>query len=126
MITTGSNYITKFGVRIFFTDAKNREQKAKATCDIWFEGKFMGIIAKKLAVKLTGGKFKRNYEALGIPEMTEQNLHQIYDLAKQYKVPYWYFMNIEDPSERGYDAIRRLFLLEMIETLPNSFSSNKR
>jgi len=39
---------------------------------------------------------------------------------------YWYFMNIEDPSERGYDAIRRLFLLEMIETLPNSFSSNKK
>jgi lysophospholipase L1-like esterase len=26
---------------------------------------------------------------------------------------YWYFINLEDPNERGYDAIRRLFLLEI-------------
>ena len=26
---------------------------------------------------------------------------------------YWLFINLEDPNERGYDAIRRLFLLEM-------------
>ncbi len=26
---------------------------------------------------------------------------------------YWYYLNIEDPSERGYDAIRRVFLIEM-------------
>jgi hypothetical protein len=28
---------------------------------------------------------------------------------------YWYYMNIEDPNPRGFDAIRRLFLLEMIK-----------
>lgn len=28
---------------------------------------------------------------------------------------YWYFTNLEDPNDRGYDAIRRLFLLEIIE-----------
>ncbi len=28
---------------------------------------------------------------------------------------YWYYTNLEDPNERGYDAIRRLFLLEMME-----------
>jgi lysophospholipase L1-like esterase len=28
---------------------------------------------------------------------------------------YWYFMNLEDPNERGYDAIRRLFLNQMIK-----------
>lgn len=28
---------------------------------------------------------------------------------------YWYFDNLEDPNDRGYDAIRRLFLLEMID-----------
>jgi lysophospholipase L1-like esterase len=28
---------------------------------------------------------------------------------------YWYYLNIEDPSERGYDAARRLFLNEMIK-----------
>lgn len=27
---------------------------------------------------------------------------------------FWYYLNIEDPNERGYDAIRRLFLNEMI------------
>ncbi len=26
---------------------------------------------------------------------------------------YWFYFNLEDPNERGYDAIRRLFLLEM-------------
>ena len=26
---------------------------------------------------------------------------------------YWFFVNLEDPNERGYDAIRRLFLLEI-------------
>lgn len=28
---------------------------------------------------------------------------------------YWYFVNLEDPNERGYDAIRRLFLNEMVK-----------
>jgi len=28
---------------------------------------------------------------------------------------YWLFVNLEDPNERGYDAIRRLFLVEMIK-----------
>lgn len=28
---------------------------------------------------------------------------------------YWYYLNIEDPSDRGYDAIRRLFLIEIAE-----------
>ena len=26
---------------------------------------------------------------------------------------YWYFENLEDPNDRGYDAIRRLFLVEI-------------
>ncbi len=29
---------------------------------------------------------------------------------------YWYFVNLEDPNERGYDAIRRLFLTEIGKT----------
>jgi lysophospholipase L1-like esterase len=28
---------------------------------------------------------------------------------------YWLFANLEDPNERGYDAIRRLFLLEILK-----------
>jgi lysophospholipase L1-like esterase len=30
---------------------------------------------------------------------------------------YWYYVNLEDPNERGYDALRRLFLIEMQKTL---------
>ncbi len=30
---------------------------------------------------------------------------------------YWYFGNLEDPNERGHDAIRRAFLLEMVQIL---------
>ena len=29
---------------------------------------------------------------------------------------YWYYVNLEDPNERGYDLIRRLFLLEFART----------
>lgn len=31
---------------------------------------------------------------------------------------YWYFDNLEDPHDRGYDAIRRLLLIEMSRVLP--------
>ncbi len=33
---------------------------------------------------------------------------------------YWYYANLEDPNERGYDAIRRLFLIEMAKVLPSA------
>jgi lysophospholipase L1-like esterase len=29
---------------------------------------------------------------------------------------YWYYSNLEDPNERGYDAIRRLFLIKIAES----------
>jgi hypothetical protein len=29
---------------------------------------------------------------------------------------YWYYSNLEDPNERGYDALRRMFLIEMQKT----------
>ncbi|MBD3675335.1 MAG: SGNH/GDSL hydrolase family protein [Planctomycetaceae bacterium] len=31
---------------------------------------------------------------------------------------YWYWDNLEDPNDRGYDALRRLFLNQMAEVLP--------
>lgn len=31
---------------------------------------------------------------------------------------YWYWDNLEDPNDQGYDAIRRLFLLEISRVLP--------
>jgi lysophospholipase L1-like esterase len=32
---------------------------------------------------------------------------------------YWYYTNLEDPNERGYDAIRRAFLIEMAKVAGN-------
>lgn len=31
---------------------------------------------------------------------------------------YWYWDNLEDPNDRGYDAIRRLFLIEIARVVP--------
>lgn len=31
---------------------------------------------------------------------------------------YWYWDNLEDPNDRGYDALRRMFLIEMARVLP--------
>lgn len=36
---------------------------------------------------------------------------------------YWYFDNLEDPHDRGYDAIRRLLLTEMGRVLPKRLAS---
>jgi hypothetical protein len=30
---------------------------------------------------------------------------------------YWFHDNLEDPNERGYDVIRRLFLIEIAKTV---------
>jgi len=38
---------------------------------------------------------------------------------------YWYFANLEDPNDRGYDAIRRAFLREMIRVLAPRASGKK-
>ena len=32
---------------------------------------------------------------------------------------YWYWENLEDPNDRGYDALRRMFLIEMARVLPS-------
>lgn len=32
---------------------------------------------------------------------------------------YWYHINLEDPNERGYDAIRRVLLIEMSKVAPS-------
>ncbi|MFN0056163.1 MAG: SGNH/GDSL hydrolase family protein [Planctomycetales bacterium] len=33
---------------------------------------------------------------------------------------YWYWENLEDPNDRGYDALRRSFLIEMARVLPEA------
>lgn len=48
--------------------------------------------------------------------------HPHYDSADPH---YWYFDNLEDPNDRGYDAIRRLFLLAMLDVLPGRLRSDR-
>jgi lysophospholipase L1-like esterase len=45
---------------------------------------------------------------------------QHYDRADPH---YWFHANLEDPNDRGYDALRRLFLNKMIETLVTKTSA---
>lgn len=39
---------------------------------------------------------------------------------------YWYFGNLEDPNDRGYDALRRLFLIEIAGVFESLWKSNER
>ena len=39
---------------------------------------------------------------------------------------YWYYWNLEDPNERGYDAIRRAFLGALGAVLPARFAARDR
>ncbi len=39
---------------------------------------------------------------------------------------YWYWDNLEDPNDQGYDAIRRLFLIEMARELPRELSGRSK
>ena len=42
---------------------------------------------------------------------------------------YWYFNNVEDPNDRGYDGLRRIYLLEIarvVAGVPGLDSSTPR
>lgn len=39
---------------------------------------------------------------------------------------YWYYHNLEDPNDSGYDAIRRLFLIETTNAFASLNSTNKQ
>ena len=41
--------------------------------------------------------------------------HRYYHREAPY---YWYWENLEDPNDQGYDAIRRMFLLEIAKVVP--------
>lgn len=49
---------------------------------------------------------------LGHGSHCRQFWRSTYDSSDPY---YWYFDNVEDPNDRGYDAIRRIFLNEIIK-----------
>ena len=39
---------------------------------------------------------------------------------------YWYWDNFEDPNNRGYDAIRRLYLIEIAKVIPTVLKDHSR
>jgi len=59
-------------------------------------------------------------EFLGHGIHCTQFWHRCYHKASPY---YWYWDNLEDPNDQGYDAIRRLFLIEMSRVLPSRLTS---
>lgn len=59
-------------------------------------------------------------EFLGHGIHCRQFWHRHYDSTDPH---YWYFDNLEDPNDRGYDAIRRLFLIEMARVLPGRLAA---
>ncbi|QDS90615.1 hypothetical protein EC9_48290 [Rosistilla ulvae] len=78
----------------------------------WPDG--LAIHARYNAIILDAAKRRPNvtlvpmYEAfLGHGSHCRQFWRETYDSSDPH---YWYFSNIEDPNDRGYDAIRRLFL----------------
>jgi hypothetical protein len=38
---------------------------------------------------------------------------------------YWLYENLEDPNDRGYDALRRLFLNDMSRVLPEQLRRDR-
>ena len=51
-------------------------------------------------------------------EFLGHGIHSTQFWRKNYRMEdphYWYHMNLEDPNDRGYDALRRLFLIEMVK-----------
>lgn len=46
--------------------------------------------------------------------------HRHYDSTDPH---YWDFDNLEDPNDRGYDAIRRPFLIETARGLPGRLAA---
>ena len=59
-------------------------------------------------------------EFLGHGIHCRQFWHRYY---QKHDPTYWYFDNLEDPHDRGYDAIRRLLLIEMSRVLPKRLAS---
>lgn len=47
--------------------------------------------------------------------------HRHYDAADPF---YWYYDNLEDPNVRGFDALRRAYLIEMAKVLPAKLANS--
>ena len=86
----------------------------------WKDGsKIVGLANEKIA------EVCAEYENVHLVDIHSEFLgHGIHCLEfwrKNYRwgdATWWYFTNLEDPNRRGYDAIRRLFLSEMVKVLP--------
>jgi lysophospholipase L1-like esterase len=71
---------------------------------------YNGIIARHCSARANVHLVNMHDEFLGHGIHCTQPWRQHYHLGDPH---YWYYSNLEDPNDRGYDAIRRLFLLEI-------------
>ena len=74
--------------------------------------KYNSVISEIVAARESVHLVPRHETFLGHGSHCRQFWRSTYDRSDPY---YWYFDNIEDPNDRGYDAIRRVFLNTIIE-----------
>jgi lysophospholipase L1-like esterase len=80
------------------------------------------ILAMYNTIIATAAEDRKNVELIDMHKLfLGHGIHCLKFWQKHYdsRDPrYWYGENLEDPNDRGYDALRRLFLAEMARVLP--------
>lgn len=95
MITEKSlGLFEKVGARFSFLDGNFNKRKLSAECMIGFSEDYIQFVARKTAEMVKKRKYQKLLEA-GIPELTEANFHEIFDLAKKMRVDWALLMNVK-------------------------------
>lgn len=74
---------------IKFKDARNKNKKVSARCRIYLDKTHIEIQSERLWLADSQGQIETS---LGL---SENSLHRIFELAKEYKIPWWHLMDIK-------------------------------
>ncbi len=99
------------------TDGVGDAENANAGLPHWSDGLRVLALMNEVVADVS-----RDYENVHLVDIHSHFLgHGIHcrdKSSRHYRAEdphYWYYSNLEDPNDRGYDAIRRLFLIEMVK-----------
>lgn len=123
-ILTGINLRFPGGCRIFLANIYDPTDSVgdirNAGLPLWPDG--LRILAAYNAVIQGCAEKRENVDLVDLHSaFLGHGIHCVQFWSKHYDARdphYWYHINLEDPNERGYDAIRRLFLNEMSKVAP--------
>jgi len=85
----------------------------------WPDGETI-LAAMNAAIRASAARFPQVHVVPMHDAFLGHGMHCTQKWNKHYRKDnpgYWYYDNLEDPNHRGYDAIRRLFLLEIQKVL---------